>query len=178
MIIKFSVDMTPRPQPRPRVNRNGIVYEPFAISAYKRAIAIAAKDAMHGLTIITPVLVGIDIRRNLNAASRNFGDIDNHIKSVLDAMNGIVYADDRLVVSVNAVKIQSRKEGVDITINTLGAEPCQTTALPKPRVNSRCSTNSSESTSRIVAKSPWRINSLNCAWRHSKPSSKHGARRR
>lgn len=178
MIIKFSVDMTPRPQPRPRVNRNGIVYEPFAISAYKRAIAVAAKNAMRGLTIVTPVLIGIDIRRNLNATSRNFGDIDNHIKSVLDAMNGIVYADDRLVISVNAVKIQSRKEGVDITINTLGAEPCQTTALPTPRVNSRCSTNSSESTTNIVAKSPWRINSSNCAWRHSKTNSKHGARRR
>ena len=178
MIIKFSVNMTPRPQPRPRVNRNGIVYEPHTVSIYKHAISIAARKAMRGITIITPVLIGIDIRRNLNATSRNFGDIDNHIKSVLDAMNGIVYADDRLVISVNAVKIQSRNEGIDVTINTLGAEPCQTTALPPPQKNSRGSINSSQITTTIVAISRSRTKSSKCGLRHSKPSSMRGAKRR
>ena len=36
--------------------------------------------------------------------SRLWGDVDNHLKSVLDALSGIVYADDAQVVEVSGTK--------------------------------------------------------------------------
>ena len=39
-----------------------------------------------------------------NPTAKNFGDLDNFLKAVLDALNGICYVDDRQVVQVSGSK--------------------------------------------------------------------------
>lgn len=49
-------------------------------------------------------------------------DCDNIIKVVLDALNGVAYADDSQVVSVSAEKQYSEDERVDVSIIWAGGE--------------------------------------------------------
>ena len=51
--------------------------------------------------------------------SRFDGDIDKHVRAVLDAMTGIIYKDDSQVVEVNAAKFYTNGEcGVWIEVDT------------------------------------------------------------
>ena len=43
-------------------------------------------------------------------------DIDNVVKAVCDALNGIAYHDDAQVASIRIVKVYSAMEGVDVTV--------------------------------------------------------------
>ena len=43
-------------------------------------------------------------------------DLDNLNKSVMDALNGIVYRDDCQVVTLNSTKVYAQTPGVDICI--------------------------------------------------------------
>ncbi len=117
MNIAFSVDTNPYPQPRPRFGR-GTVYEPERVKVYKHLLKIAGRQAMGGRPIFsTPVTVSVVIRRRFAIDSRQFGDIDNHLKAVFDALNGVCYTDDKLIFAVGATKIQSARQGVDIAIS-------------------------------------------------------------
>lgn len=49
------------------------------------------------------------------------GDLDNHEKAIKDALNGIVYLDDRLVVKKTGIKICSKEPGIDIIVKSIGA---------------------------------------------------------
>lgn len=46
-------------------------------------------------------------------------DLDNCVKACLDGMNGIVYADDRLICELTARKIYSVKPGVYVEVKRL-----------------------------------------------------------
>jgi Holliday junction resolvase RusA-like endonuclease len=118
MPIAFSVPGDPVPQPRPRVSTRGgfaRAYVPakHPVHAYRAAIAAAAQDA--GASVHDePVQVVIDfVAARPKSHLRKSGvkpdapklprfDIDNATKAVLDALNGVAWADDsqvsRLVV--------------------------------------------------------------------------------
>jgi Holliday junction resolvase RusA-like endonuclease len=118
----FSVYGNPVPKKRARVTRSGHAYTPKESLEYEKEVAMMAKSAMGGSEPLkTPVAAYIYInyavppsytekRRKacLNHSERptkaNLGDIDNVAKQVLDAMNEIVYEDDRQVVSLHVTK--------------------------------------------------------------------------
>ena len=118
----FSVYGQPVPKKRARVTRRGHAYTPKESLAYEKEVALMAKAAMGSAQPLeTPVAAYIYInyavpksysnkRRMacLNRSERptgaNLGDIDNVAKQILDAMNGIVYLDDRQVVSLHVTK--------------------------------------------------------------------------
>jgi Holliday junction resolvase RusA-like endonuclease len=120
--IIFSVYGQPVPKKRPRVTRYGHAYTPKESLAYETEVALMAKSAMGSSPPLqTPVAAYIYInyavppsytkkRREacLNDSERptgaNLGDIDNVAKQILDACNGIVYKDDRQVVSLHVTK--------------------------------------------------------------------------
>ena len=117
MGVSFSVNTEPYPQPRPRVARGGGVYEPERVVEYKKMLGIAGRLAMRGRPLFaTPVTMTVAIRRNIKIDSRRFGDIDNHLKAVFDALNGVCYTDDALICGVRATKEKSAQTGVDVTI--------------------------------------------------------------
>lgn len=120
--VIFSVYGQPVPKKRPRVTRYGHAYTPKESLAYETEVALMAKSAMGTSEALeTPVAAYIYInyavppsyskkRREacLNGSERptgaNLGDIDNVAKQILDACNGIVYKDDRQVVSLHVTK--------------------------------------------------------------------------
>ena len=117
MNIKFTVETTPYPQPRPRVT-HGHAYEPRRITNYKRMIGLRGRNVMRGRpSFSTPIHVALTVRRNIKVDSHNFGDADNHAKAVLDALNGVCYEDDASIVSLSVRKEKSEHEGVDIFIS-------------------------------------------------------------
>ena len=116
MTIQFTVETKPFPQPRPRVVK-GHAYEPKRITQYKNEVRAEARRHMrHRPPMDHLVFVTLTIRRNVKLGSRNYGDIDNHVKSILDALNGICYKDDALVAGLVVFKVQSTKEGVDVIV--------------------------------------------------------------
>lgn len=64
------------------------------------------------------VTASINLFRRFKPTARNYGDADNHAKAILDALNGICFADDaqvvKLVVSKHTDKVTPRVE-VELT---------------------------------------------------------------
>lgn len=107
MPITFSIPGDPVPQPRPRVTTRGgfgraYVPRSHAVHGFRHAVQLAAKAAgatPHG----EPVEVVIDAVFARPKSHRKDGptlprqDVDNLAKSVLDALTGIAWDDDRQV---------------------------------------------------------------------------------
>ena len=102
--ISYRLDVDPIPQARPRVGRYG-AYEPKRCTKYKQEIKKKAAAAMTGKEPLTGEIdCLIRVFRKVKSTSRNFGDVDNHIKSILDGMNGICYQDDRQITKCTIEK--------------------------------------------------------------------------
>lgn len=103
-MIKIVAPLEPVPFPRPSSNDKRR-YNPARYSEFKDALGLFATKAMNGQA---PLTGAVKLRADFYKlkprlpTSRNYGDIDNHLKAVLDSLNGICYEDDRLVVDVRA----------------------------------------------------------------------------
>ena len=133
-VVQFPVFGEPVPKARPRFTYRGHTYTPTKTAGYEKIVATAAKQAMGGSEPLeTPVAVFIHItyaipssyskkRREacLNGSekpmTRNFGDLDNVVKSLTDGMNGIVYKDDSQIVGIHATKVFGTESLVQIMV--------------------------------------------------------------
>lgn len=97
----------------------------LALEAMRDAGCMSAADSVSGFRVYMRVRKKIPAswpkKRQAEAAEGRMPlaskpDIDNIVKMVLDAMNGIVYPDDRLVVSVMASKGWSPDDALDVTV--------------------------------------------------------------
>lgn len=104
--ICFVLPVDPIPLGRPRFSR-GRTYLPKRSRDYREVLQAAAADFMHDLGI-EPLTGELSCRfefyRKYKTTARNYGDLDNHVKAALDALQGICYADDAAVVEVFATK--------------------------------------------------------------------------
>lgn len=137
-IAYFEVDGTPVPKARPRLKRGG-AFTPPKTKAYERLVAGYAKRAM-GNTRPShkPIIARMEfyLPRPMThfRTGRHAGelkewaigmrhvvkpDIDNLIKAILDACNGIVYKDDSQVVIVIIGKDYGVKPRAEITFEEL-----------------------------------------------------------
>lgn len=121
MTIEFSVPGRPVPMARPRVVR-GHAYTPRRCADYKRLVAAVAKQAMQGREMLTgAVACSIELYyaipksytcgkrlaaqyNKIKPTGRNTGDTDNHAKAILDALNGVCFADDAQVTRLTVYK--------------------------------------------------------------------------
>ena len=88
--------------------------------AFKEALGLFARRAMNGRAPLTGAIkISVTVYRPIKPSSKNFGDADNHLKSVLDALNGICYEDDRQVVEAH-VKIFKGKSRVEVELEERG----------------------------------------------------------
>jgi Holliday junction resolvase RusA-like endonuclease len=122
---------------RPRATRAGIVYTPAHTRRYESYARLCAQLAMDGRPPITgPVkltaLIELPVptswsRKRTSAAivgdirPTARPDLDNYIKSGLDAINGIVIADDALVVELEARKRFGVDSKLVLTVTPLAA---------------------------------------------------------
>lgn len=108
-------------KPRPRFYR-GHVYPDRRQVEYEREVLARFKQA-GGRKLAGPVAVRIDIWRHLPASTpkrvqsapdTHTPDVDNIAKSVLDALNGSAWADDKQVVKLTVVKHDRTRRGGDL----------------------------------------------------------------
>lgn len=93
--LEFTVFGQPIPKARPRVAK-GRAYTPTTTKNWEELVAQYANLAMlhEGWHLVTnPVEVYMEFYRQ----DQKKADLDNLIKGVLDACNGVVYADDKQV---------------------------------------------------------------------------------
>ena len=117
--ISFEVLAEPIPLARPRVVR-GHAYLPKRSRDYREIIQQAARIAMrHFAPMDGELFCRLTFYRKFKPTARNFGDVDNHVKAILDALNGICYKDDAQVAHVTADKCLDKDEprvAVDIAL--------------------------------------------------------------
>lgn len=98
MTIKFSAPLEAVAFPRPSSNGKRR-FNPPRYTEFKAALGLYARRAMNGLPPFTgAVKITVDIYQKIITTALKFGDDDNHLKAVQDALNGICYVDDRLIV--------------------------------------------------------------------------------
>lgn len=122
--LKFAGD--PVPKGRPRMGKGGHVYTPSAVRVAEdairwQAIAQGAKvDADHELEVTVIA----------QCPSRKRVDVDNLAKLVLDALNGVAFADDVQIAALHAYRVMdSREPGTTVIIRPTGPWPM----LAKPK---------------------------------------------
>ena len=114
-MIKFTEFGEPVAQARPRVTRYG-AYDLPKCKAYKEQVALTAKVAMRGLLPSQgPIACHIHVYRGIpkswsrakrgaaqagNLLPTSKPDTDNYLKSIMDGLTGIAWADDS---QVNAI---------------------------------------------------------------------------
>ena len=105
-MIKFTASL--EPVAFKRVMANGKRrYNSAEYTEFKNGLGYFALQAMKGREPMTGAIkLHADFykRKPKKITSRNWGDLDNHLKSVLDALNGIAYLDDAQVVSISGTK--------------------------------------------------------------------------
>ena len=116
VIVNFEVPGDPVPQSRPRFTRQGHAYEDKKVKAYKDRVARIARLVMGGRepmegAVMCKCKFIFEPPKSMSKkrASAMVGswcmvkkDTDNLIKSVTDSISGIVYVDDKQIVSLQA----------------------------------------------------------------------------
>lgn len=129
MEVQFIVPGEPQGKGRPRFG-NGRTYTPAKTIEYERRIATRAAEAMPCPATELPVHVRVDaykgIPKSWTRAKRiramdgqeipGKPDLDNVAKAVLDALNGVVYADDVQVTRLVVTKQYSLEPRLVVTV--------------------------------------------------------------
>lgn len=133
--LTFTVEGEAIPQGRPRFTRNGHAYDPEKSRDYKERVAFAASWAMRGQEAFPkeiPLKCVIAIwqkmpkrftKKQKELAENEFlrptvkPDLDNIVKAITDAMNGIVYADDAQIVDLVCGKYYAQEPRVLVKVS-------------------------------------------------------------
>jgi len=134
-MVTFMVEGTPVPKGRPRFARRGkfvSTYSPKTTVDYETKVSESAKLAMGAsepletpvgayIYITLPVPASYSKKRIEACLSgqekpTKKSDIDNYCKAIFDGMNGIVFVDDSLVVSLHATKVYGTIGMVEVMV--------------------------------------------------------------
>jgi Holliday junction resolvase RusA-like endonuclease len=140
MRVGFRIDGKAVGKARPRF-ANGRVFTPAGTKAAEGTVADLATDAMLQIPSVAftgPVRLEMEvivaIPPSWSKKKRGLAelqgirptvkpDIDNHIKLVADAMNGLVYEDDRQIVEVSVSRRYGPEAYTDVIVTTLLGDP-------------------------------------------------------
>lgn len=139
MTITVTIPGEPVGKGRPRFTKAGTPYTPLKTRDYENKVAFLYKMAAKGRKFQRHIPVAVEIRayygipqsdgkrqreRKLSGAIMpcKKPDIDNVVKAVLDAINGIAYEDDAQVVMISASKAYSERPRVEISVSDVMRE--------------------------------------------------------
>lgn len=141
--MKFEFDISPVEQARPRATRMGKgirLYDPKKVNVFKKQLGLLAKQQMldRGLDPFDgPLEVCMEFYRPVQASlskkerdRRLSGvhrptvkpDLSNYIKALEDALNGILWVDDNLIISLEAKKFYAEQPHLTVEIRSAGNE--------------------------------------------------------
>lgn len=96
--IKFVVPTEPVPFKRALSNGKRRFNDP-RYSDYKYFVGLHARVAMQGQAPFDGAIrINVTVSTKYQPTSLKAGDVDNHLKAAMDALNGICYRDDRQIV--------------------------------------------------------------------------------
>jgi Holliday junction resolvase RusA-like endonuclease len=109
-VFEISLLVTPKPKGRPRFTRKGFAYTPKETRDYENLLSEAISKFFSSAPIEDrPLKLELVFYiQKPKSAKRDYPqtrpDLDNLMKAVMDAMNGIVYKDDSLICDISASK--------------------------------------------------------------------------
>jgi len=133
-VIEFTIYGEPVAQGRPKFSTAGgfaRAYDPEKSRDFKDYVRLAASEHAPNELITEPLRLGVTFYRQI---PKSFGkkkaveaeegrllpvtkpDIDNYLKSVKDALNGVIWRDDSCVTDVIMSKRYSSKPRIEISI--------------------------------------------------------------
>ena len=137
------------PKGRPRLGRRGFVYTPQSTVDFETQIRVLGSSIMgHRLPYSCPVIVTVRIfepvpvsysklKKELAEAGLIVpprGDLDNRVKAVTDALNGITYQDDDQVADIIASKRYGAAYLIHITIERVGLSDLEIDRYKKMKI--------------------------------------------
>lgn len=136
MNVSFHIPGQPSGKGRPRFARRGAfvaTYTDSKTASYENLVKLAASQAMGGRDLIdvpVSVVVGMyhQIPKSWSKKKKNGAlsgailpavkcDMDNCIKAVFDALNGVVWVDDVQVVELKSIKRYDNIPRVEVTVS-------------------------------------------------------------
>jgi Holliday junction resolvase RusA-like endonuclease len=127
MRIVFTVPGRPVPKQRPRIV-HGRTYTPKETTAYEAHVRVFALQAMAAAGIAGKPLEGrLRLRMTAFFDDRRNRDLDNVIKAVTDACNGVLFVDDRQIDELHAYRGHSPSPRCEVDIEDLPVPPRQPT---------------------------------------------------
>ena len=102
--FSFCVIGNPIPKGRPRLGYRRRVFTPQRTLDYERLVAVEAMT--QGVRCVSDTL---RVEADFYRSTKHRVDLDNLIKSILDALNGIAYDDDVQIVQLEARKDYDKK---------------------------------------------------------------------
>lgn len=119
--LTMTVPGQPVPKARPRIGANGHVYTPAATRQAEGQVGWAARSALRGCR---PSTAPMSITVAFHVRDRRRRDVDNLLKTVLDGLNGIAWADDSQVVHADVwVFVNRDNPHTEITVTQLPGVP-------------------------------------------------------
>jgi len=130
ILYQLFVSGTPKAQPRPRMAKNGHVYNPTSADAWKEEIKAAflscRKPTITGPVSLTvrfslPVPQSMTLANSVPVPHTKKPDTDNLLKAVMDSLTAVgVWKDDAQVFETTAGKYYTgRKTGAQIIVQTI-----------------------------------------------------------
>ena len=133
--LRFSVHAEIKGKGRPRANwRQRVVHTPAATVRYEKMVAAEATEAMRrqGVAKIEgavrmDLIIRLTPPQSTSKAKRasmlsgeirptKKPDVDNVVKAIGDALNGVAFADDVQIASLHVERIYALSEGLDVVI--------------------------------------------------------------
>lgn len=114
-IVNISAPLDSVPFKRPSSNGKRR-FNDSRYSKFKDDLGYIAIDAMGDTPPLKgPIKIAINVYREFNPISLQFGDADNHLKAICDALNGIAFEDDRQIVDA-AISLHKGSPNISITL--------------------------------------------------------------
>lgn len=141
MKIDIQVPIEPVGQLRPRATHHGAgirMYDPPKVAEFKRDVAEYVADLMEkdeipqfkNEALAVRISVYRKVQNSISSAERLRRlsdvhrptvkyDLDNYIKSILDALNGVLWDDDKNIVSIHAEKYYTTSPFFKIEVDSI-----------------------------------------------------------
>ena len=136
--MQLKINIEPVAKGRPRFTRNGRTYTPQKTRDYERRVRGAFLEANKETMPVYPRDVALEVEavfaksvpksytkkiRELCLSGKMQptvkADLDNYLKAVLDAINGLAFEDDAQIVRIKSEKIYAEEPYVEIKIRSL-----------------------------------------------------------
>ena len=130
----FTFDIEPTPQLRPRVSSRGgyvKVYDPPKVKQFKNLLCSLTVDQYARPPLLGPLSVSLTfyrpVQKSISQSERERRlsnrskpvvkpDVDNYIKSTLDALNGVLWHDDGQIVKIIGEKRYSDHPKITVSV--------------------------------------------------------------